>query len=90
MASPIGLGSIHIAGAGEDGAAAAGQREADAVLAPPAVGALEGEDVVPGEGGGDPREGRAGVLVDLEVLAAGVLRDRWPDPSGARRRVTSR
>ena len=45
------------------------------MLAPPTVGALEGEDVVPGEGGGDPREGRAGVLVDLEVLAAGVLRD---------------
>ena len=38
-------------------------------------GSLEGEDVVAGEGGGDPGEGGAGVLVHLEVLAAGVLRD---------------
>ena len=75
MASPIEKGSIHIAGAGEDGPAPSGQGEAHAVLAPRALRALEGEDVVAGERGGDPGEGGAGVLVHLEVLAAGVFRD---------------
>ena len=53
------------------------------MLAAPALGALEGEDVVAGEGRGHAGEGRAGVLVHLEVLAAGVLRDLLqPDLEG--------
>ena len=75
IVSPMKVGSIHIAGAGEDGAAAPREGEAHVVLATPAVGTLEGEHVVAGEGRRHAGEGGAGVLVHLEVLAAGVLRD---------------